>query len=500
MIRAVERFTMTSPERIAAICQATRYVVSNEVPGAIVGCGVWRGGSTMAAAYTLLAGGDTDRELSLYDTYTGMTQPTEADRDAGGRAASEIMSSLGSDRHGSAWCYASLEDVTANLTSTGYPRERMHFVVGPVEETIPGTAPDRIALLRLDTDWYESTRHELVHLFPRLSARRSADHRRLRALAGCAAGGRRVPRGDGLPILLSRIDYTGRIGVMRGLPGMLTKEAAWLKQELAWLPDESLDPLLSVGSGTTDAREVLQPWIADLVLEPLERRGVRVIHHEYAEGPGVDVAGDLGDPAVAERLRGLGARSVLCCNVLEHLADRSPVTSLLESLVTPGGYLIVSVPRRFPFHPDPIDTMYRPSVAELASEFPRLQLERGEEVECGTLLSYLRSSGSLRRSLTNGFRVALARLRRDRGANESARRPAGDSLPAASGTGALPYLVRSTAVTCAVLREPGPAVTARAAASADRQALRCRGGRCRALAPPERARRRRWPRLRVWPG
>ena len=231
---------------------------------------------------------------------------------------------------------------------------------------------------------------------------------------------------------------------------MLTKEATWLREELARLSGESLDPLLSIGSGTTDAREVLQPWIAGLVLEPLERRGVRVIHHEYAEGPGVDVAGDLGDPAVAAHLRGLGARSVLCCNVLEHLADRSPVTALLESLVAPGGHLIVTVPRRFPFHPDPIDTMYRPSVAELASEFPRLQLERGEEIQCGTLLSYLRSSGSLRRSLKNGVRVALARLRRDQGADPAT--PVGDSGPTAGGASALPYLFRSTAVTCAVLR------------------------------------------------
>ena len=218
VVRAVERFTMTSPERIVAVCQATRYVVANGIPGAIVECGVWRGGSTMAAAYTLLAGGDTDRDLYLYDTYTGMTQPTEADRDAGGRAASEIMSSLGSDRHGSAWCYASLEDVTTNLTSTGYPRERMNFVVGPVEETIPGTAPDRISLLRLDTDWYESTRHELEHLIPRLSAGGVLivdDY-------GHWQGARRAVdeylEATRLPILLSRIDYTGRIGVVPGLP------------------------------------------------------------------------------------------------------------------------------------------------------------------------------------------------------------------------------------------------------------------------------------------
>jgi hypothetical protein len=54
------------------------------------------------------------------------------------------------------------------VLSTGYPADRLHLVQGKVEDTLPGAAPARIALLRLDTDWYESTRHELVHLYPRL--------------------------------------------------------------------------------------------------------------------------------------------------------------------------------------------------------------------------------------------------------------------------------------------------------------------------------------------
>jgi hypothetical protein len=229
-------------------------------------------------------------------------------------------------------------------------------------------------------------------------------------------------------------------------PLVLTNEAAWLERELAQLPAERLDPLLSVGSGTTDAREVLQPWIGERVFAPLERRGVRVIHHEYAPGPGVEVAGDLTDPVLGGELRRLEVGSVLCCNVLEHVADRSSVTALLESLVAPGGYLVLTVPRRFPYHPDPIDTMYRPSVEKLAAEFPELELERGGEVECGTLLTYLRQTGSLRTSLANGVRVAFSRLRS--GGTEGDQ----ESGAAPRGSGALPYLVRSTAVTCAILR------------------------------------------------
>jgi hypothetical protein len=66
------------------------------------------------------------------------------------------------------WCVAGVQSVRKNVLSTGYPEEKLHLVQGKVEDTLPAAAPERIALLRLDTDWYESTRHELVHLYPRL--------------------------------------------------------------------------------------------------------------------------------------------------------------------------------------------------------------------------------------------------------------------------------------------------------------------------------------------
>ena len=127
----------------------------------------------MAAALRLLAGGGL-RDLWLYDTYEGMTDPTDADvRARDGFSAEEHFASARAARPGSRsdwfWAEASLDDVRTNLATTGYPQERLHFVQGPVEDTIPERAPDRIALLRLDTDWYESTKHELVHLFLRLA-------------------------------------------------------------------------------------------------------------------------------------------------------------------------------------------------------------------------------------------------------------------------------------------------------------------------------------------
>lgn len=168
LVAYVQTCTMTSPERIFALANAVRWVADEKLPGSIVECGVWRGGSMMATARTLLSRGVDDRELYLFDTFEGMSAPTHQDRDVRGRSAHGKFNATKLGADSSDWCRATIEDVTANLTRTGYPAERLHFVKGKVEDTIPEHAPEQIALLRLDTDWYSSTRHELVHLWPRL--------------------------------------------------------------------------------------------------------------------------------------------------------------------------------------------------------------------------------------------------------------------------------------------------------------------------------------------
>jgi hypothetical protein len=166
IIRAVQPYTMTNVEKLYAVIMAARYVTQYEIPGAIVECGVWRGGSMHAIARTLDAAGAHERDLYLFDTYEGMTAPGPRDRRGDGRTAADLMASY--EKTSRVWAYASLEDVQEGFAQVPYPQERVHFVKGPVEQTIPGEAPERIAVLRLDTDWYESTAHELTHLYDRL--------------------------------------------------------------------------------------------------------------------------------------------------------------------------------------------------------------------------------------------------------------------------------------------------------------------------------------------
>jgi len=168
LMRRVEPFTRVTPEQLWGCVRAAEYIVQNQVPGAVVECGVWKGGSVMAIALTLLRLGDQAREVYLYDTFEGMTTPTEQDVDFEGRdAASQIA--VATDRVLGIEAYAPLEEARANILGTGYSSANVHFVKGRVEDTLPAQAPEQIGLLRLDTDWYESTKHELEHLFPRLS-------------------------------------------------------------------------------------------------------------------------------------------------------------------------------------------------------------------------------------------------------------------------------------------------------------------------------------------
>lgn len=160
-------YTMTSAEKMFALYRAVRYINANAIDGAIVECGVAAGGSMMMAALTSIASGNIDREIWLYDTFAGMPEPADRDVNYRGDAARLQWTASQTADHNE-WCYASLESVRANMALTGYPPGRLHFIKGQVEETIPGETPEKIALLRLDTDWYASTKHELKQLYPLL--------------------------------------------------------------------------------------------------------------------------------------------------------------------------------------------------------------------------------------------------------------------------------------------------------------------------------------------
>ena len=213
IIESVQTLTMTSPERILALCNAVDYLNKNQIVGDFVECGVWRGGSMAAAARTLLAGGDSSRQLWMYDTFDGMSEPTDQDIDFMGQSAEALLEQQDRDDTQSVWCFSPLEQVKTAMADTGYPLEKINFVQGKVENTLPARTPDRISLLRLDTDWYESTRCELEYLFPKLVPGGVLIVDDYGHWEGCRRAVDEYFEENRIAMLLNRIDYTGRIGI-----------------------------------------------------------------------------------------------------------------------------------------------------------------------------------------------------------------------------------------------------------------------------------------------
>jgi O-methyltransferase len=198
-------YTMTNEERLVTLLRACKYVLENDIDGSFVECGVWKGGSSLLIANFLNNNNANNRKLYMYDTFEGMSAPTENDVQYDGQFAGDML------KRGEVICYSSFDEVVNTMRNSAFTNYEM--IKGKVEDTIPNTLPQKIALLRLDTDWYESTKHELVHLFPLVEkggiviiddygwwegAKKAVDEYILE---------------NNIKIFLSRVDYTCRVAV-----------------------------------------------------------------------------------------------------------------------------------------------------------------------------------------------------------------------------------------------------------------------------------------------
>ena len=208
----VKRFTMTTPARLYSLWKSAEYLSKYRIPGDIVECGVWKGGSMMLVAQVLQKHQDTKRNLYLYDTFKGMPKPGKEDINYRGTKAMDKW--ITNSRRGyNLWDFAGLDEVRKNMSLTGYPSKKIQFIPGLVEDTLKKSQPSEIALLRLDTDLYSSTAVELSRLYPRLvrggvlivddyghwlGAKKAVDEYFSKNLN---------------PTLLTRVDYSARIAV-----------------------------------------------------------------------------------------------------------------------------------------------------------------------------------------------------------------------------------------------------------------------------------------------
>lgn len=207
-------YTLIQVERMYSLYKAVKYIVDKKLPGDFVECGVYKGGASMMMAKTLLSLGVKDRMIYMYDTYEGMAKPTPEDMSVmkGAEPVMEIWEREQKGDHNE-WCYGPLDGVKKAMESTGYPMDKVVFVKGMVEQTLPNDKHEKIALLRLDTDWYSSTKHELEHLFPLLQQGGVLILDDYGYWAGARQAADEYFKKIGESIFLHRDDYSGATGV-----------------------------------------------------------------------------------------------------------------------------------------------------------------------------------------------------------------------------------------------------------------------------------------------
>ncbi len=164
--------TLISYERAVTLYQQVKYLEQRQVEGDFVECGVWKGGAVGLMALANLRYGRSRRDLHLFDSFRGLPEPTVEDgAEVKSRAESRSGRSIGSTAklEPVEWDVASRGDSERLLVEIGYPDEHLHYHVGWFQETLPqAQGIERIALLRLDGDWYESTKICLEALYPRV--------------------------------------------------------------------------------------------------------------------------------------------------------------------------------------------------------------------------------------------------------------------------------------------------------------------------------------------
>lgn len=166
---------------------------------------------------------------------------------------------------------------------------------------------------------------------------------------------------------------------------MHIEEARWIQKVLSRQPLENICSVLNIGSSTKYLRSVQQPFIEEIVFRPLSERGIKVIHTDIKNGDGVDLAGNLLDETFRDELRKSNFKMILCSNLLEHVPEPNKIIQLIIDIVPKDGFILITVPYKYPKHMDPIDTFFRPSIEDLLALCPETRVVEQKRISVGTV-------------------------------------------------------------------------------------------------------------------
>lgn len=190
---------------------------------------------------------------------------------------------------------------------------------------------------------------------------------------------------------------------------MLYEESLWFKKIIQKYAQPGA-LVLNIGSSTKEFIEITQPYIKANLFDEFAKKNCVVKNIDLKHAEGVDYVGDVTDPVFVSKLKNLNASFIICSNLLEHLTERTAFCDALVKIMNSNTKLIVSVPFSFPYHEDPIDTMYRPNLKDLQNAFPNLEQIEGEIVDCGSFLNFSSTNNSFFEKYFNFIKISAAAI------------------------------------------------------------------------------------------
>lgn len=192
--------TMIGMQRLTSLQHCVEAVLAEEIPGDLIECGVWRGGASILMRAVLAAYGDESRCVWVADSFAGVPRPDAENYIADANLRLDLLADM------LAVPEASVKD---NFKRYGLLDERVRFLVGWFKDTLPTAPIDRLSLMRLDGDLYESTIQALDSLYPRLSRQGFCIIDDYHAIAACRKAVTDYRESHGIAAEITEIDGTG---------------------------------------------------------------------------------------------------------------------------------------------------------------------------------------------------------------------------------------------------------------------------------------------------